>query len=187
MQKQKKHILKPERIPAASWLTMAAVAAVLTAVALLGSFTEIPLGVLCLAAFVLIIAAAVTIVLLTDHRNAHGTDSQVLSPVLGNIMLDTVMKQASPVFICDEAERIIWYNKAFAAATEEKTQLYGRRVSEFMSRDAASVREEAAPDGSAVTVGERSCRALAYALKAKDDAADQAPAPHAEDDSDLPF
>lgn len=26
-----------------------------------------------------------------------------------------------------------------------------------------------------------------YALKAKDDAADQAPAPHAEDDSDLPF
>ncbi len=167
--KQKKHILSPSRISLSAVLTVAALALILAAVAVVGTLTSVSLPILCVIAFVLILAVSITIALLTDHRSPHGADSQVLSPVLGNIMLDTVMKQNAPVLICDEAEeRIIWYNRAFAAATEAKTQMYGSRVSEYLDREAAEILAENATDGSAVSIGSRSYRAQAYTLRAKD-------------------
>ncbi len=149
---------------------MAAVAVVvLAAVALLGTLTEISLIFLCTAAFFLLIAAGILILLFVDRRSPRGADSQALSPVLGNIMLDTVMKQPGPVFICDKTEeRIIWYNRAFADAAGAKAQMYGKTAEEFLSRSVASLFKENAADGSAVSVGERSFRAQAYNLRAKD-------------------
>ncbi len=169
MQKQKKHILSPSRLSLSAVLTVAALALILAAVAVVGSLTSLPLPLICIAAFVLILVAAILITLLTDHRSPHGADSQVLSPVLGNIMLDTVMKQASPVLICDaEEERIIWYNRAFAAAAEAKSQMYGSRVSDYLNCAAGDILAENATDGSAVSIGSRAFRAQAYTLRAKD-------------------
>ncbi len=164
----KKHWVLPY-ISLPTVLTAAAIAVVFILVAVLGVFTAIPLPLLCLGAFLLIIAASVLITHLLDHRSMHGADSQKLSPVLGNIMVDTVMKQTSPVFICDaEEERIIWYNRAFASATEAKLQLYGHSADEYLSRTVASLLEENSDGGAAVSVASRSFRAHVQSLRAKD-------------------
>lgn len=169
MSKQPKNKLTLPYLSLPTIVTAAAVAVILILVAVLGTFTKIPAAVLCAAAFLLIVGSAVLISKLLDHRSMHGADSQRLSPVLGNIMVDTVMKQASPVFICDaEEERIIWYNRAFSVATDAKLQLYGHRADEYLSRNVASLLAENAADGAAVSIGERSFRGQVYTLRAKD-------------------
>ncbi len=57
-------------------------------------------------------------------------DSEI-TPMLGNITLDLIVKLWLPVIICDEAGKIIWYNKAFAALTTAKESLYGRTFEQF--------------------------------------------------------
>ena len=157
-----------KRISLSSLLKTAAVLFILALVWVLGISTEIPLFILCGAAFVLIVGSVSLIGFLTLGHGPHGADSQILSPVLGNIMVDTVMKQASPVFICDEAEeRIIWYNHAFAAATEEKIQLYGHSAGEYLSRSVADMLSENAADGAYVALKEHSCRARIQTIRAK--------------------
>lgn len=169
MQKPNKCIPFFDRISPAVLLTAAAAVVILAGVALLGTLTEISLFILCAAAFFLFVAAGILILILTDRHASRGADRQALSPVLGNIMLDTVMKQPGPVFIADKAEeRIIWYNRAFADAAAAKAQMYGKTAEEFLGRTVASLFKENAADGSAVSVGERSFRAQAYNLRAKD-------------------
>ncbi len=169
MSKQPKNKLALPYISLPTLVMAAATAAILLLTGILGTFTKIPVFVLCIGAFLLIVLAAVLIRKQLDHRSMHGADSQQLTPVLGNIMVDTVMKQVSPVFICDaEEERIIWYNRAFAAAVQSKLQLYGHRADEFLSRNVASLLSENAADGAAVTVGSRSYRGRVHTLRAKD-------------------
>lgn len=141
----------------------------LAALVLIGVYTAIPLWIAGAAAAVLLASAAAAIQLYAGRHGPHGADSQLLNPVLGSIMLDTVMKQTSPVFICDEGEeRVIWYNKALADACAFKVQLYGHRVNEFLSRDAASLLDGDTPGGSPVEIGERSFRASADRIRAGD-------------------
>jgi len=169
MSKRSTRSLWPDRISFPAALTAAAVAFWLALVAILGTFTKIPLAVLCIGAFLLIAASALFIYHYFDRAGAHGADSQTLSPVLGNIMVDTVMRFSSPVFICDEAEeRLIWYNRAFAAVTESKVQLYGHRAEEYLSRSVVDILTENASDGAAVSVGERSFRARVHTFRAKE-------------------
>jgi len=136
---------------------------------LLGMVTNIPLWIIGLCALILQIAVFSVIQGYNGRRGPHGADSQLLTPVLGNIMLDAVMKQASPVFLCDAAEeRIIWYNKAMAADCEAKTQLYGHRAGEYLSRDVESLLADGAADGTPVQIGEHSYRAQVEKLRAKE-------------------
>lgn len=146
-----------------------AAAVLLAGVVLLGTFTELPLWFIGLTALVLLAAAFIAIQRINGHRGPHGADGQALNPVLGNIMLDAVMRQPGPVFLCDEAEeRIIWYNKAMGADCASRTQLYGHKAGEFLSRDVKDMLAENLPDGSAVQIGERSYRAQIHRMKAKE-------------------
>lgn len=168
MSKQKKSTLK---IHIGTHLLLGAAAALLIVlIAVLGTYTALPLWGLSAGAILLLAAAFAALQWYNGRRGPHGADSQLLSPVLGNIMLDAVMKQPGPAFICDEAEeRIIWYNKAMATACNEKSQLYGHTANEYLSRDVHALLEEnAAEDGCSVSIGERACRAQAYRIRAKD-------------------
>ena len=108
------------------WIAVAGVAAV-AIIALLGTFTDIPLWIIGLSVLLLLVVSFALILRFFNRRGPHGADSQLLSPVLGNIMLDTVMKLKSPVFICDEKEeRIIWYNRALSVVCDTGAQTHGR-------------------------------------------------------------
>ena len=169
MSKQKNNTRKFVMFSRSYLLLCAASVLLLALTVILGVFTKLPLWWIGGAAAVLLILSATLIHWFAARGGPHGADSQHLSPVLGNIMLDAVMRQSSPSFICDEAEeRIIWYNKALSTACDSMVQLYGRRAGDFMSTDVASVLAENATDGSAVLIGERSYRATASRFRAKD-------------------
>lgn len=57
-----------------------------------------------------------------------GPDDEKLSPILGNITLDFILKLYMPVVICDEAGRIIWYNNAFTKAANPREVLYAKYI-----------------------------------------------------------
>ncbi len=75
-------------------------------------------------------ASCVLVYYTTEKRRFHGVSDEVLAPVMGRIMFDAVVKMPSPVFICDSAERIIWYNSATESLGGEK-KLYGKPISEL--------------------------------------------------------
>ncbi|MBQ8552160.1 MAG: DHH family phosphoesterase [Clostridia bacterium] len=55
-------------------------------------------------------------------------DDEKLSPLLGNITLDFILKLYLPVVICDESGRIIWYNNAFTGAANPREVLYAKYI-----------------------------------------------------------
>ena len=169
MPNKKKQTLGISRFFGSSlWIAVAGVAAV-ALIALLGTFTQIPLWAIGLAVLVLLVLSFVLILRFFNRRGPHGADSQLLNPVLGNIMLDTVMKLHSPVFICDEKEeRIIWYNRALSVVCDMGAQLYGHKAEEFLSVSAASLLRENVGDGIPVMIGDSSFRAVANRIRAKD-------------------
>jgi len=57
-----------------------------------------------------------------------GPDDEKLSPILGNITLDFILKLYLPVVICDESGRIIWYNNAFTKAANPREVLYTKYI-----------------------------------------------------------
>lgn len=150
------------------WIAASGVIAVAVLV-LLGTLTELPLWGIAAAVLVLYAVACVLILRFADRRGPHGADSQLLSPVLGNIMLDTVMKLNTPVFICDEKEeRIIWYNRALSASCDTGAQLYGHKAEEFLSCRVSELLRDNASGGIPVLIGDNSFRATASRIRAKD-------------------
>ena len=57
-----------------------------------------------------------------------GPDDEKLSPVLGSITLDFILKLYMPVVICDESGRIIWYNSAFTRIANPREVLYAKYI-----------------------------------------------------------
>ncbi len=55
-------------------------------------------------------------------------NDEKLSPLLGNITLDFILKLYMPVVICDESGRIIWYNNAFTKSAKSREVLYAKYI-----------------------------------------------------------
>lgn len=51
-----------------------------------------------------------------------------ISPLLGNITLDFILKLYLPVVICDESGKIIWYNNSFTKAVNPREVLYAKYI-----------------------------------------------------------
>lgn len=61
------------------------------------------------------------------------SDDETISPILGNITLDFILKLYLPVVICDENGRIIWYNNAFTHAANPRDVLYAKHIDSICS------------------------------------------------------
>ena len=65
-----------------------------------------------------VLGALYVVAIWLAHRlinRRRGPKNENLSPVMGRIMFDAVVKLPTPVFICDEDERILWYITATEA------------------------------------------------------------------------
>lgn len=51
-----------------------------------------------------------------------------ISPLLGNITLDFILKLYLPVVICDESGKIIWYNNSFTKTVNPREVLYAKYI-----------------------------------------------------------
>lgn len=102
------------------------------------------------------------------HRILHrryGPKNENLSPVMGRIMFDAVVKLPTPVFICDEEERILWYNTATEALYSAKNKLYGESVKELFGVGLAEIRSPANGDSVMLTCEGRHFLARCTAIK----------------------
>lgn len=56
---------------------------------------------------------------------------EAMTPALGNMTLDLMIRLDLPVLILDENRRIVWYNKSFTARAGVKSVFYGKRFEEY--------------------------------------------------------
>jgi c-di-AMP phosphodiesterase-like protein len=84
-------------------------------------------GAVTVVCFLIIDILAIRLYSFFSFRMA-GPDDEKISPVLGNITLDFILKLYLPVVICDESGRIIWYNSSFAKVANPREALYAKYI-----------------------------------------------------------
>ena len=102
------------------------------------------------------------------EKKRRGMRDETLAPVMGRIMFDAVVKMSSPVFICDQDERIVWYNAATEALSSGQNKLYGELLSELFGVTLADIRSDRSEKGARIVCGERSFVAKYNHIKTDD-------------------
>ena len=102
------------------------------------------------------------------EKKVHGTGNETLAPVMGRIMFDAITKMSSPVFICDDNERIIWYNAATEALVSNRDKLHGKPLSDVFGVTLADIRNDRSEKGSRIICSERSFSAQYNHIKTDD-------------------
>ncbi len=118
-----------------------------------------------------VLGALYVVVIWLAHRLLNrrcGPKNENLSPVMGRIMFDAVVKLPTPVFICDEDERILWYNTATEALYSSKNKLYGESVKELFGVGLAEIRNPENGDSVMLTCEGRHFLARYTAIKTDD-------------------
>ncbi len=121
-----------------------------------GIFSVILYGVICVLAYLF----------LEKHRKISGGES--LAPVMGRIMFDAVVKMNTPAFICDDSERIIWYNNATEELRSDKNKLYGETLTELFGVTLAEIRTDRSEHGAKIECGGRTFLAKYNHIKTDD-------------------
>ena len=98
----------------------------------------------------------------------RGPKNENLSPVMGRIMFDAVVKLPTPVFICDENERILWYNTATEELYSSKNKLYGESVTELFGVSLSEIRSPETGAGVVLSCEGRHFLARYTAIKTDD-------------------
>ena len=118
-----------------------------------------------------VLGALYVVAIWLAHRlinRRRGPKNENLSPVMGRIMFDAVVKLPTPVFICDEDERILWYNTATEALYSSKNKLYGESVKELFGVGLAEIRNPENGDSVMLTCEGRHFLARYTAIKTDD-------------------
>jgi len=105
---------------------------------------------------------------LHNRMRRKGPKNETLAPVMGRIMFDAVVKMHSPVFICDENERLIWYNTATEALVPSSDKLYGTEISAIFGASLADIREDNTEEGFVLVNGSRTYTAKYHHIKTDD-------------------
>ncbi len=130
-----------------------------------------------IAAFLLTLlylAVVVVLRILYVRQRGKRAGSEKLAPVMGRIMFDAVVKMKTPVFICDNEERVIWYNSAMESLflSENKlaaeNKLYGKGISELFGVTLAQIREDKSENGVTLTCEDRTFTARYNHIKTDD-------------------
>lgn len=95
-----------------------------------------------------------------------------ISPLLGNITLDFILKLYMPVVICDEAGRIIWYNGAFTKLANSREVLYTKyfdtitdiTVDQILDSTTSAADDITANDGVETTAYDRAFKIKGYKI-----------------------
>ncbi len=121
-------------------------------------------GIIIIVVYTVLIVGIFLAVRLARPQLAAAED---LRPVLGSIMLDVVLKLNSPVLICDDGGRIIWYNKVLGPLSD-RTSVYGTTLQSIFHTTLDHIMQN--PSGVDVTTaaGDRHYNAVGYKVKTSD-------------------
>ena len=116
-----------------------------------------------------IVAYVIALIILTAaaaRSTAGKVSDQKLSPVLGQLMVDVVLKLHMPVLICDLTGKIIWYNRSLGTLAGSRGALYGITLSKVCGLSPEEVSSEGVVNN--VSLGDRVFSATSYEIKAAD-------------------
>ncbi len=131
--------------------------------------TKIPPLVCGIFLMVLYLSACAAVYYYVEHGRRIKSRAETLTPVMGRIMFDTVVKMNTPVFICDSSQRIIWYNNATEALQSKKNKLYGEYVWDIFGVTVDEIRNDRSEAGYHMTCEGRSFLAKYNHIKTDDD------------------
>ena len=89
-----------------------------------------------------------------------------LSPLLGQLMVDVVLKLHMPVLICDMDGKIIWYNRTLSSLVGGREALYGATTENLCGILPENMESGVAIEN--IQLGDRSFASLAYEIKTGD-------------------
>lgn len=92
--------------------------------------------------------------------------NKALTPVMGTIMLDAVLKSSAPALICDSFGKIIWHNRVTTTLTGARGALYGIKAEKLFNVSIEKIMRDESNVGVAATVGDRSYRIKGFRIKA---------------------
>ncbi|MBP5237111.1 MAG: DHH family phosphoesterase [Clostridia bacterium] len=116
-----------------------------------------------------IVAYVIALIVLTAaaaRSTAGKVSDQKLSPVLGQLMVDVVLKLHMPVLICDLTGKIIWYNRSLGTLAGSRGALYGITLNKVCGLSPEEVSSEGVVNN--VSLGDRVFSATSYEIKAAD-------------------
>ena len=116
-----------------------------------------------------IVAYVIALIILTAaaaRSTAGKVSDQKLSPVLGQLMVDVVLKLHMPVLICDLTGKIIWYNRSLGTLAGSRGALYGITLNKVCGLSPEEVSSEGVVNN--VSLGDRVFSATSYEIKAAD-------------------
>ncbi|MBO4219674.1 MAG: DHH family phosphoesterase [Clostridia bacterium] len=116
-----------------------------------------------------IVAYVIALIVLTAaaaRTTAGKVSDQKLSPMLGQLMVDVVLKLHMPVLICDLTGKIIWYNRSLGTLAGSRGALYGITLNKVCGLSPEEVSSEGIVNN--VSLGDRIFSATSYEIKAAD-------------------
>lgn len=125
-----KHVGKPHAFTARVIITVIIAALFFLIYALTMHYSDLnpfAVGGVMLVLFVAAVFVAIKLYGFLNFRVGDIYDEK-LSPILGNITLDFILRLYLPVVICDEAGRIIWHNNAFKGVANPREVLYTKYI-----------------------------------------------------------
>lgn len=145
------------------------VVAAVFAVGLLAALTEYTdIGVKWASVGTVLVYAVLCAAIFLLSERIHTKGEEMLRPVMGRIMFDTVVKMETPVFICDKSGRIMWFNSVTEELSENR-KLYGESVDEVFGMSLESIRGASDSDGVEFTAGGRTFRTSYHHIKTDDE------------------
>ena len=99
---------------------------------------------------VLFIGIYILVRLINKRKLYKGAMNENLTPVMGKIMFNAVLKMPSPIFICDEEGRILWYNTATETLSSPTDKLYGAALPDLFGVSLQDIRDSKHQDSNLI-------------------------------------
>jgi len=90
-----------------------------------------------------------------------------MSPLLSNITLDLMVKFYMPSLICDENDKIVWYNRALINKLNLHESMYGKNIKTVCGLSSAEISETNAETGIQTVLNDRFFNIKGYMLSSQ--------------------
>lgn len=90
-----------------------------------------------------------------------------ISPLLSNITLDLMVKFYMPSVICDESDKIVWYNRALVNKLNIRESMYGRNLRYLCGYSSAEISENTSETGIESILNDRFFNIKGYMLSSQ--------------------
>ncbi|MBQ9121242.1 MAG: DHH family phosphoesterase [Clostridia bacterium] len=112
------------------------------------------------------LAVNLTLLVVVRLIRKKNMPSKTLTPVMGTIMLDAVLKSSAPAMICDSYGKIIWHNRVTSILSPVRASLYGTKAEKLFNVSIDKILRDESNVGVFASVGDRSYRIKGYRIKA---------------------